>query len=123
MKLRFRKNNLRLRVNRREVDALALGMAIEEKVMFPGEAELSYILEPAARIEPEASFRDGVVRVAAPPAELKSWAASEAIGLYFDLPAKGGHLKIAIEKDLECVDSSTEDRDPDAFPRSPGKNC
>jgi hypothetical protein len=123
MKLRFRNNSLRLRLNRKEVDALASGVSIKERVMFPGEAEFSYILEPAARIEPEASFRNGVVRVSAPPAELKDWAASEAIGLYFDLPANGGELKIAIEKDLECADSSTEDRDPDAFPRATGKNC
>jgi hypothetical protein len=122
MKLRFRNNSLRLRLNRREVDALANGVAIKENVFFPGDARLSYILEPAARMEPEASFRNGTIRVSAPPAELMDWAGSDALGIYFDLPATEGHLKIAIEKDLECVDSSIQERDPDAFPRT-GKNC
>ncbi|MBV9498805.1 MAG: hypothetical protein JO138_05495 [Acidobacteriaceae bacterium] len=122
MKLRFRHNSLRLRLNRKEVEALAAGVAIEENVLFPGESRFSYILEPAARVEPEASFRNGTIRVCAPPAELKDWAGSDAIGIYFDLPAEGGHLKIAIEKDLECVDRSIEEHDPDAFPRT-GKNC
>ncbi len=122
MKLRFRNNSLRLRLNRKEVGALATGVAIEENVFFPGDARFSYILEPAARMEPEASFRNGTIRVSAPPAELKDWAGSDAIGIYFDLPARGGHLKIAIEKDLECLDSTIEERDPEAFPRT-GKNC
>lgn len=122
MKLRFRENSLRLRLNRREVARLASGGALEERVVFPGGAALSYILGPAPDSSPEASFRDGVIRVAAPKAKIAPWAADDSIGVYFDVPAGGAPLKVAIEKDLECLDLPPEERDPDAFPRE-AKSC
>ncbi len=123
MKLRFRNDSLRLRLNRREVETIASGSALEERVSFPGSKALVYTLDADAQFGPEASFRDGVIRVSAPPSELKQWAGSDGIGLYFELPADGFVLKIAIEKDLECVDAPIEERDPEAFPRASGKNC
>lgn len=123
MKLRFRKNSLRLRVNQREVESLAAGEALEEQVYFPGDACISYVLETVLTGPPRASFRQGVIRVSAPRKEIQNWAQGDAIGLYFDLPANGAALKVAVEKDLECVDGPPEERDPDAFPRGTGKNC
>jgi hypothetical protein len=123
MKLRFRKNSLRLRVNQREVENLASGKALEERIEFPGDASISYVLETTERSSPEASFRQGVIRVSAPHAQVHDWARGDSIGMYFELPANGTPLKVAVEKDLECVDGPPEERDPDAFPRSPRKNC
>lgn len=120
MKLRFRQNSLRLRVNRREVEGLAAGHALREQVHFPGNTELAYVLDSVASKAPEVEFRSGVIRVALPLEDLNSWASTQEIGLYFELPANGSMLKIAIEKDLECIDGPAEERDPDAFPR---KNC
>jgi hypothetical protein len=122
MKLRFRQNSLRLRVNQREVDELASGIALEEDVSFPGNARIRYILEPYGQHTASASFEGGVIRVSAPGNDVKEWAGSPAIGMYFDLPANGSVLKVAIEKDLECTDGPPEERDPDAFPRS-GESC
>jgi hypothetical protein len=122
MKLRFRENSVRLRLNRREVALLASGGALEERVIFPGSAALSYILGPAPDSSPEASFHDGVMRIAAPKAMIQPWAADDSIGVYFDVPAGSAPLKIAIEKDLECLDVPPEERDPDAFPRE-AKSC
>ena len=121
MKLRFLRNSLRLRVNQREVHELASGIALEEDVRFPGSARMRYILEPYGQ-HTAVSFVGGVIRVSAPGNDVKEWANSEAIGIYFDLPADGSVLKVAIEKDLECTDGPPEERDPDAFPRS-GKTC
>src|SRR3954453_20171658 len=121
MKLRFRQNSLRLRVNQREVDELAAGVALQEDVSFPGNARMRYILEPYGQHTP-ASFEDGVIRVSAPGNDVKEWANSVAIGMYFDLPANGSLLRVAIEKDLQCVDGPPEERDPHAFPRS-GNAC
>jgi hypothetical protein len=118
MKLRFRKNSLRLRVNQREVESLAGGCTLEEQVYFPGSSTMSYILQPVAGVAPDASFRDGVIRIGAPQQQLQSWAATDSIGLYFEFPADENSLKIAIEKDLVCVDGPEEERDPDAYPRS-----
>ncbi len=117
MKLRFRQNSLRLRVNRREVDTLASGQAIREVVRFPNRARFAYVFGSG---EPRASFEGGEMRVAAPLSDIQSWARSEAIGLYFDFPADSATLKVAIEKDLECLDGPPEERDPEAFPREDG---
>ena len=123
MKLRFRNNSVRLRLNRQEVADLASGSALAEQVYFPGGGNISYILEPSPLSSPGASFCDGVIRISAPQTEVGEWAAgADSIGIYFDLPARGVSLHVAIEKDLECVEE-TEEQDPLAFPRPIGKNC
>jgi hypothetical protein len=123
MKLRFRKNTLRLRVNQLEVQALASGAVLEERVVFPGQESFSYSLQVSSQDEPSAGFQQGVIRVLAPHMEVSAWANSDALGIYFDLPADGAALKVAIEKDLECVEGALEERDPDAFPRRVEKSC
>ncbi len=122
MKLRFRGNSLRLRVNRREVETLASGVALREEVVFPN-AHFSYIIEPQAKASPQASFEGGVIHVRAPLSTVRDWAHGQSVGLYFDVPAENATLKVAIEKDLECVDGSPEERDPEAFPRGKEKVC
>ena len=124
MKLRFRNNSVRLRVNRNEVSNLARGAVLQEEVQFPGGARISYTLESSPSPSPGASFRDGVIRIAAPRPQIASWANSDSIGIYFDLPAGASVLRVAIEKDLECIDGPPEERDPAAFPRpASGKSC
>jgi hypothetical protein len=111
-------------VNQREVERLAEGNALQERIVFPGASYLSYVLETSAEPDAQASFREGMIRISAPVTEVKDWAASDAsLGIYFDLPANDLVLKIAIEKDLECVDEPEEERDPYAFSREALKNC
>jgi hypothetical protein len=127
MKLRFRNNSIRLRVNRHEVEGLASGVTLEEQIHFPGDARIAYILESSGEETPDVSFSQGIIRVAAPQSKLKDWASSDAVGIYFELPTESAALRVAIEKDLECGDGAPEERDPDAFPRRAadpkGKNC
>jgi hypothetical protein len=117
MKLRFRENSLRLRVNRPEVEELAAGGSLEERIDFPGGTHLAYLLESSPESPAHVSFRDGVIRVSVPDWEVKDWAKTDAIGLYFHVEAGHKPLKVAIEKDLECIEGPREERDPDAFPR------
>jgi Family of unknown function (DUF7009) len=123
MKLRFRGNSVRLRLNQSEVRKLAAGNALEEQVHFPDSAPVSYALLLTPDGPAQASFREGAIRVLAPENDVRQWAASDSIGLYFELPANGTVLTIAIEKDLDCTDGRPEERDPDAFPRSQPKSC
>ncbi len=123
MKLRFRNNSLRLRVNQREVEGLASGALLEEQVLFPGDGRISYTLQSSSAAAPEASFRHGVISVLAPQQQVDEWASSGSIGMYFDFPANGTSLKVAIEKDLECIDGPPEEQDANAFPRGESKNC
>jgi len=123
MKLRFRNNSLRLRVNRREADRLRSGETLEEEIRFPGNARIAYVLKTSSDPSPGVCFQDGVIRVTAPEALVRDWAGGNSVGIYFELPADGAVLQVAIEKDLECIDIPAEERDPDAFLRSEGKNC
>jgi hypothetical protein len=123
MKLRFRQNSLRLRLNRLEVERLASGAELWEEVHFPGNGRMIYGLRAGSENIPAASFRDGTISVVAPITLIDRWAAGEEVGMYFDLPAEGSRLAIAIEKDLECLDGPIEERDPDAFPRAAESVC
>jgi hypothetical protein len=123
VKLRFRDNSLRLRLNQKEVGLLASGTALREDIHFPGGAVLSYLLEPFSHAAAVASFAEGTIRIAAPGPAVRDWAESAAIGLYYKIPVESqsapasSELRIAIEKDLECLDAPEEERDPDAFAR------
>lgn len=123
MKLRFRQNSLRLRVNRKEVEELASGASLREELHFPNGSRLTYLLEPFGQGAATASFAEGTIRVAAPGADIKEWAGSEAVGMYFHLSADGTPLKIAIEKDLECLDGAPDEHDAHAFTRKGRSAC
>ena len=116
VKLRFRGNSLRLRVNQKEVAMLAAGEELVEQVAFPNGKTFSYVLTPAAR-EKAAEFDGERIRITAP---LQEWTSAEEVGFYFE--ASPG-LRVAIEKDLECVDGPEEEKDPHAFPRGAAKTC
>jgi hypothetical protein len=110
MKLRFLSNSLRLRVNQKEVEKLAAGMELTERVTFAGGATLTYVLAPARNGKSTAEFDGKQIRIMA---ALGDWTKSDDIGFYFVAEP----LKVAIEKDLECVDGPEEEKDPYAFPR------
>ena len=118
MKLRLRENSIRLRVNRQELNRLASGKGLKESVVFPGNTKLSYLLAPASQPEPIVLFDGSGIRVSVPSRTVKQWADSQDIGIYLDFPAGDALLKVAIEKDLECLHGPEEERDPDAFPRN-----
>ena len=123
MKLRFRQNTLRLRLNQREVERLTAGEALREEVRFPGATRLAYMLEPGEQTGSHASYADDLIRVRASQNDLAAWAQSADLGFYFRVPVGGAVLEIAIEKDLECVDGPEAERDPHAFPRDAAKRC
>jgi hypothetical protein len=113
MKLRFRKDSLRLRLNRKEVSAIAGGESLEERVHFPGGAALVYRLVPSESQAYDAALVENTITVSVPRGTLERWRENEEIGLYH----RAETLEIAIEKDLECVEASDNERDPYAFPR------
>ena len=113
MKLRFRRNSLRLRLNQREAAALAAGEVLEERVEFPGGSTLLYRLVADSSPVPRAEFSKNVITVGLPAANARAWERSDDVGVYY----RAGSLDVAIEKDLECTDLREEERDPYAYPR------
>jgi hypothetical protein len=114
MKLRFRANSIRLRLNQIEVKNLAGGKPAEESVSFPGGQTLVYRLLPVDAAGSDARLAGSTIEISVPREQLKAWNDNDDIGLYFD----AGVLSVAIEKDLECTDGPPEERDPHAFPRN-----
>src|SRR6185312_377191 len=112
MKLRFRADSLRLRLNQIEARTLAAGKAVEERVSFPGGHALVYRLAPVDAASSNARLAGSTIEISVPREQLKAWNDQEDIGFYFH----AGALSIAIEKDLECTDAPPEERDPYAFP-------
>jgi hypothetical protein len=117
MKLRLRGNSIRLRLNREDVDRLALGNILEEQVFFPGSNRFCYCLEPSAN-GAAAHFDGSSIRITVPLTAISEWAASREIGLYFDFQTGEQPLKVAIEKDLECLHDTGEEPETLAFPRT-----
>jgi hypothetical protein len=117
MKLRIRANTLRLRLNQKEVERLAAGDVLQERIDFPGGTSLSYLLKVASAAGAEALFEGGRIHINLPRTPIVSWAHDEELGIYFSLPTGAEPLNIAIEKDLVCIDGPPEERDPLAFPR------
>ncbi len=113
MKLRFRNNSLRLRLNQREVSALAKGESLEESIQFPGNAVFAYRLMPKPLTEAKADLANNTITIQLPAQAAKAWEDAEEIGLYYRLEG----LDLAIEKDLECTDATLEEQDPYAYPR------
>jgi len=96
---------------------VAAGQVLKEKLEFPGNTALSYSLKTVLSGDAQAFFENGTIEITTPKAPLMNWAGSEDLGLYFTLQTGEEPLKIAIEKDLVCIDGPAEERDPHAFPR------
>ena len=118
MKLRLRGNSLRLRLNQNDVASLASGRTLTETLTFPGDAKLLYTLRTAeSSLDASAQLLASTIAVTLPEEKTRRWAAGDDIGIYFELPTADRVLKIAVEKDLECVDAPAEERDPFEYPR------
>src|SRR5689334_12823197 len=118
MKLRLRGNSLRLRVNQKDVADLASGRTLAETLVFPAGAEFRYTLAVGeSSIEASAQLVASTISVTLPEEKVRRWATEEDVGIYFELPAGDTVLKVAIEKDLECLGAPAEERDPLAYPR------
>lgn len=118
MKLRIKGDSLRLRVVRAELAALQAGGVVEERVGFPGGAELVYrlVVAPAASTF-GATFDAGTITIAVPGAEAQRWFAPQEVGVRGEVPLGAGRtLGVLIEKDFPCLTERPGEDDSDAFP-------
>ena len=121
MKLRFTPNSVRLRLNQTEVAEFATSGKLAERIEFPGAIPnaLVYSLRFAGNAETgSARLENGEFTVAVPMAAAKAWASTpKEVGLYYNHELGGGKsLRIAVEKDFQCVDGPPQERDPAAYP-------
>lgn len=109
MKLRLRDNSLRLRLDRKEVAALALARSAESRTAVAPDRALVYRVVLSADAEqPQVSFDQGVITVLVPEAVGRRWAESDDVGIY---ATTTWGLRLTIEKDFRCLDTGARDED------------
>lgn len=122
MKLRIRGNSLRLRLDRDEVARLAETGRVEDAVAFGPERRLVYAMVTGDALS--ARFGDGEITVTAPVQTVRTWAATEQVGIEGEqtLP-EGGALRLLIEKDFACLQIRPGEDDARAFPNPSAQVC
>jgi len=123
MKLRMHRNSVRLRLNQAEVAQFSKTCYVEETIEFAPGASFSYVLESSSTIPvPQASYKNGELRVQIPTGQGMQWATGDSVGISGEQPlSPGKSLSILIEKDFQCLHG---DVDPKAYPNPmTGASC
>lgn len=117
MKLRFRGQTLRIRLDQREVSDLGDGGTVEQRTAFSESSEFVCRVQLSADVRNiTATFASGRVTVMLPADEARKWARTEQVGMEaHQVVGSGRSLHILIEKDFECLHGRPEE-DADTFP-------
>lgn len=127
MKLRLKANSIRLRLDRKDLEALIGRGRVEDALRFgPGEgAAFVYAVEvgEAPRGGASASYRDGRLTVRLDRRDVEEWAGGDRVGFEHIQEVDGGVVRILVEKDFACLDRPTgHEDDAHAFP-NPSASC
>ena len=114
MKIRLFGDSIRLRLTQVEVEVLSKGGAIEAVIPFPGEA-LGCVVQ-ASDGPLEARYGAGRITVLLPGSATTAWASSQEEGMY----ATAGSLRIAVEKDYNCLHKPDSPDNAGTFPNPLG---
>lgn len=112
MKIRIKGNSIRLRLTKSDVQNLKDHKKVEEKTIIAGEAIFHYALNIDSTVTSiSADFRDKKITVSLSEDEAKTLTETDEItiqGTQDNGQEKG--LFILVEKDLQCLDTTTEDQ-------------
>lgn len=124
MKLRLRKNSIRLRLLQSEVSELEETGIVSEEIQFGKSQFLSYTLRVIKEAkEISAEFEDGEIFVEIPLGMARSWTETNLISLESEQAIdENSTLKITIEKDFACPDRPFDTDNADAF-TNPKMTC
>ena len=125
MKLRIHNNSIRLRLSQTEVDQLAQGRPLHEKLDFPLEYgnTFFYSLVPNPDIDAVmATFSNNEILIQLPSTEVIEWAISDRVGINKSIrTTTGSHLTVDIEKDFQCLHKRPGEDESDNFPHPAAK--
>ncbi len=111
-------NSVRLRLNRKDVERFVQTGRCEETVEMAG-GEFRYALESdAAAATAHAEFDAPILTVRIPSEQARAWATDDGtVGIEADQQVEtGAVLKLAVEKDFQCLHKGEAAKDPDAYP-------
>ena len=118
MKLRLRKNSIRLRLLQSEIARLKEEGSISEKITFGQTQFLIYRLQISVEAETIfAHFQNSEIIVEIPSEIAGSWINTAQVGLRFKQTIEDAEpLSILIEKDFVCLERPLDADNKDAFP-------
>jgi hypothetical protein len=120
MKLRLRKNSIRLRLTKGEVALFNESSVVEEYVDFGEGTRFFYrLLSDNNAVQTDARLEAAGITVVVPSSEAQAWAATEQIGISAERATPDGVLNILIEKDFTCREPRANGEDDDTFPNPP----
>lgn len=115
MKLRISGNSIRLRLTRSEVQRLASGQPLGERLDLPP-APLSYSIETKTDGEMSASLDERGLCISAPLGAVQRWSSGDEVGIEGEVPGREGKsIRLLIEKDFRCAHDPAEVQ-ADCFP-------
>ena len=119
MKIRLKRNSLRLRVSLSEIARLLAGDCLEETIHFGQHenAKLTYALQKDPSVsKPTVQYTQNRVAILVPSDQANTWCATDQVGIAEDISLGSlGSLALLIEKDFACLDRSDAEND-DTFP-------
>ncbi|MGA7157822.1 MAG: hypothetical protein WBY53_13290 [Acidobacteriaceae bacterium] len=118
MKLRLKSNTVRFRTTRSEVARLVELGHLEETIQFNAEEAGTFAF--AIALENDIAcvgvrYARSTITLMVPAATAKSWADSDAVGIYATVEGQSGPLELILEKDFACLDRSDAENE-DTFP-------
>ena len=120
MKLRIRGNQVRIRIQQKELALLHSNGVLEDKTEFP-EGVLLCRVRTSDRVNRlEAHFENSCVELIVPIELVNGWYASDEVSLTGETQT----LKLLLEKDFYCLKSRSvwKEDESDAFP-NPHSSC
>lgn len=119
MKLRLRKNSVRVRMDRKDVaELLGLGHVLDTIRFGPGvDHTFTYAVvvgvAPAGR--PHAHYHAGRLVLTIDSEDAEAWAEGGAVGFDHEQPVNGGTVRVILEKDFACLDRPAGDERDDEW--------
>jgi hypothetical protein len=118
MKLRLKSNTVRFRTTRSEVARLVKLGHLEETIRFNADEAGTFAF--AITLEGDNAcvgvrYARSTITLIVPAAPAKSWADSDAVGIYATVEGQSGPLELILEKDFACLDRSDAENE-DNFP-------
>jgi hypothetical protein len=117
MKLRLRKNSIRLRLTKGELVLFNNSGVVEEYLDFgEGTRFLYRVVSDNTAVQTAVRLEAAGITVVVPSSEAQAWTATEQIGISAEQAIPDGVLNILIEKDFTCLEPRVSGEDDDTFP-------
>ena len=117
MKLRIKGDSLRFRLTQGEMRTLAERGEVEDRVSFPGGAQLKYRLRvDRDNTEISSAYRSNLIDILVPQALSEKWCGTDLVTLSATEATAAGELRIVLEKDWACLAPREGEDESDNFP-------